>query len=245
MLSKDQRIIDSINKTYISPDELSHILLTKLFLFLIILLLPFTVVFASSNIVLRIPDLYGYEIKNNNVGEKFDNMISEDALANKFSKFFLHKTNSFSFIVDYNGNYGEVFTKKDISLLKNIRMKLDILFIVGILFFIFILISYFFLFSIRDWLSIRNATIVGIFFTVIFLGILNIIGISKNLSMGFLSFFANGVFHKGSILAVFFKHTLGINMALIITAISIFVEIGIFSLILYFGKLFQLRGKKF
>lgn len=97
------------------------------------MLLPFGIVFAASNIVLRSSAFYTFYVSRSGVVSELLYNIESSDLAGAFHKFMMHSSETFSLTENRDYKPQQVFGEKDAVLMGDLRNILDISLIAGLL----------------------------------------------------------------------------------------------------------------
>lgn len=100
---------------------------------ILMLILPLVILFASTNIVMRVGTFYSYYFGKSNIIAEIPYEITNENLQDTFTKYMQHKTSTFE--LKEKGTYSpqQVFTERDASIMQTVRKSMDVVFILGVL----------------------------------------------------------------------------------------------------------------
>lgn len=133
----------------------------RIFLILLIIIIPFTSIFAAMNLTWRLPDLYRYEFNRSEVTSEVNLSVSSDTLANFFSEYMLGKLDGFQLTAEYRGRERAVFGQGEASVMEQFRGVLNITFILLCVMFVAIILLYIYLLRNKHKEELRFAYKVG------------------------------------------------------------------------------------
>jgi hypothetical protein len=168
-----------------------------------------------------VPDVYRYEIKKNEIAEKFGELANEDLLAENISKFFIHKEESLSFSIEYNDKYGNAFSGRDIHIFKQARKALDIAVFAGAFCLICAFIAAFYLLKKKRWRIIRNALWLGFGILAVLAGIFSALVLLPKAPSFFISRIAGEYFASKSFVHVFISESFKVVAEVAVLAICL------------------------
>lgn len=187
---------------------------------LLIVVLPFIVILGGSNLAMRMPDVYVYQLNDSQITEEIDLDVDNEELAEVFSDFMFGKSDDFKLNANYRGREQEVFSQGENIAMHNYKGFIDRTVIPLIIFTILGIISYTMLFLQEKDIALRVAFKIGAslyaFFMVI-ISILYLIPVTK-------SYFFNLIFHytfgSDDIIPVILTSSFASQMILGITFVS-------------------------
>lgn len=174
------RVIRKLNKKSIHPSTVKNNLLAYLGFVLVSVCISFIICFLVLNLLIRVPDIYAYTIKNNKAISSIGGDITDDDVADTISSFFQNREDSPTLTLFYNGSFENVFSKTTIKVLKGFRNLLNKSLIICIVMLVVLILSLIYLFYQQAWKTIRNSIIVSGGFLLGFYIFLAINILSKN-----------------------------------------------------------------
>lgn len=100
----------------------------------ILVLVPLVAICLSANIVVRLPDVYQYSFKSTQQLKSANLLVESDEFGEIISGFMVGKDVDFKVAQGYEADQKyDFFTSGDIDILKDIRMKLNIILIFGLI----------------------------------------------------------------------------------------------------------------
>ena len=128
----------------------------KIFVIVLIVCIPFVSIFAATNIVLRMPDLYVYEFNKTQITKEIKLDIHVDKLGSIFSDFMIHKNEVFELKAEYQGREQEVFDVNAQEDMDNLRSQLNIILIILGAMLLILTIIYWILIANKKKTDLRN-----------------------------------------------------------------------------------------
>ncbi len=117
----------------------------KIMAWLLIISIPLMIICLTSNLVLRLPDTYQYNLRATQSVSQTGRMISEDKVIELFGDFMSGKTDELVLMEEVEYQPENVFHPEDEKAMTNLRNALDIILIVGLLNLGITALIYFFL----------------------------------------------------------------------------------------------------
>ncbi|MEG1585068.1 MAG: hypothetical protein RR361_08455 [Anaerovorax sp.] len=128
---------------------------------LLIITLPLVVILGGSSLALRMPDVYGYQLKANEIIDEIDLDVENDQLAQFFSDFMFGKIDELQMEATYRGRDQQVFSQGENIAMHHYKAFADKLILPLILTFIIGIISYVMLFLQEKETAMRVAFKIG------------------------------------------------------------------------------------
>ncbi len=110
-------------------------LINRILAGLLIIIIPFTAIALSTNILSRLPDIYAYEFTKSRVTEGIELTAKPTELANLFSGYLMGKTKELQLVSEYQGREQQIFTMRDQIGMYHIKETLDLALIASALAF--------------------------------------------------------------------------------------------------------------
>lgn len=117
----------------------------QLLAIILVISIPLAAICISSNVVLRLPDVYQYNLRSTQALNKTGRVIKEEKVIKLFGDFMQGKTDDFKLKEDVSYQPENVFSKADQRAMTNLRNALNVMLVIGILSFLLTVLGYFFL----------------------------------------------------------------------------------------------------
>jgi hypothetical protein len=105
--------ITRYDKTHSDPAGMFRRLFSKLLAILLVLILPFIGLIATSNLVFRIPDLYNFDLSRSMSSDEINLKLEGGEVGRLISGYMLHKTDYFQIRANFQGREKPVFSVND------------------------------------------------------------------------------------------------------------------------------------
>lgn len=92
---------------------------------ILIIMLPLVVIMGGSNLALRMPDVYGYQLKSSEITDEIDLNVENDQLVQVFSDYMFGKTDEFQLEATYRGRDQKVFNQGESIAMHNYKAFVD------------------------------------------------------------------------------------------------------------------------
>lgn len=118
------------------PADVAQGLLERIMIYALGIVVPLASIFGALNIMFRLPDYFRFEFGRIEVSKLLDLSISDDELGSFFSKFMMHKQDTFSLTSEYEGVSRNLFNQVESGVMEGFRVILDVSVIVCIVCFL-------------------------------------------------------------------------------------------------------------
>lgn len=99
---------------------------------ILVAIIPIIALLLAGNIVFRVPYIYQYEFRAQEVFHEIDLNVSEEDFGEQVSDYLLHKSNEFQLEGEYNNRVQEIFNTEEQIAIGSYRTFLDKLFLLGV-----------------------------------------------------------------------------------------------------------------
>lgn len=123
---------------------------------ILIVAIPIATLGLSANIILRLPDLYQYQINKGELLKEYRASSQSEEVAALISEYMIHKVDELQYQTDEEDEMSLIFTKKDQEKAEAVRFFADVLGAITILSIVIITITYYLLIKEGHLAAIRS-----------------------------------------------------------------------------------------
>lgn len=192
---------------------------------LLILAIPLVALSASANLVLRLPDLYKFELERTEVARDINLNLSGEELSDFISEYMCGKEESFQLKAEYDGREKNIFTATEEAVMSQFRNIMDISRIVLGALFIFVLLAYWHLLRQKRKEALRFAYKAGVITYIVLAAILTVGFLVESLRGMIMDFAIGGHFAPEDLLPQLFGNTIILEATIIIIIISAIIMV--------------------
>ena len=117
----------------------------KFFASVIVISLPLMIFCLSANLVMRMDDIYEYNLDASGVMNNTNLSTSKEDVVSSITRYMQHKTDDFTLMENVEYEPEQLYSVRDKMAMRQTRQLLDVLLVIGGLMFAVSLIAYFFL----------------------------------------------------------------------------------------------------
>lgn len=187
---------------------------------LLVIAIPCIALFSASNVALRIPDVYKYELNRTEIADEIGLEMTADETADFISSYMFGDIEKFQIEAEYQGKDRALFTEDETKLFGWLRDSLDKSLIILIVCVLYAAFAYWLLFRQKMKKSIRNSYLAGMGLFVLTSAASAVILLSDGIRPGAVKSLTGYVSHKDDILLQLFNDTLTLEFVIVIFAMS-------------------------